>query len=41
MIVIIIIIYKHIGMYINMYNITKIKKHKACERYDSVLYSLM
>ncbi len=41
---IVIIIYKHIVMYINIYinfNIIKVKKHRDYERYDSVVCSLM
>ncbi len=40
---IVIIIYKHIEMYIIYitFNITKVKKHREYEWYDSVLLSLM
>ncbi len=41
---VIIIIYKHIEMYINIYinhNICKVKMHRVWERYDSVLHSLI
>ncbi len=38
---IVIVIYKHIVMYINIYNfnISKVKKYREYERYDSVLCS--
>ncbi len=40
---IVIVIYKHIVMYINIYKfyISKVKKYREYERYDSVLCSLM
>ncbi len=39
---ILIIIYKHIEIYINInLDSSKVKKHGVWERYDSVLYSLM
>ncbi len=41
---IVIVIYKHIVMYKNIYinvNISKVKKYREYERYDSVLCSLM
>ncbi len=39
----VIVIYKHIVMYINIYNFnnTKVKKYREYERYDTALCSLI